>query len=134
MTEQPGAQAPKTVPHTHPEPVPDGPELSRHLTEAHHYSSSNALEDFDATHRLLHARMSPDDTAPITISIEIELDLSPDEAWPNKDWPTGWKAQDVVELFKTRTAEQFIEDWDMLTLGADVTVHARGEFARVTLR
>lgn len=75
-----------------------------------------------------------DDAANITIEVSFEVDLSPDEVWSDKDWPTGWTAKDVVELFKKQTAERFIKDWDLLTFGADVTVHARGEYVRVTLR
>lgn len=71
---------------------------------------------------------------PVQIEVTIALDLSAREVWPD-GVPGTWDAAAVMkEILKSRTAERFIEDWDLLTFGAEVRVYAKGQDARGELR
>lgn len=75
-----------------------------------------------------------DATAPVTIELSIELELDPDEVWPDGDWPENWTAKDVLKLvLDTGSLGTFMRSWGQ-GYGADVTVRARGGFENGHLR
>lgn len=58
----------------------------------------------------------------VQISVNFELDLEPEEAWPDGE-PETWGAAEVRdEIMKLGSLKAFLDEWDVTASGAEIDV------------